>query len=108
MKPMVCVDFDGVLNTYNGWKGVDELYFPRDGSKLFLEELSKKYTVTIFTTRDTVKVRDWMKKYDMYYDNITNVKKGAVCYIDDRGLKFNGNYHETLQELSEFHAWWEE
>lgn len=107
-KPNICIDFDGVLNNYCGWEGVDKLSTPKEGAKWFLEELSKDYTVTIFTTRDTVRVKNWMKKYNMYYDNITNVKRGAFCYVDDRGLTFNGNYEEILEKISNFKAWWED
>ena len=103
----ICVDFDGVLNTYDGWKGEEELFVPREGAKEFLEKLSEEYTVTIFTTRDTAKIKFWMKKYNMYYDNITNIKRGAFCYVDDRGLKFNGDYDETFKQIHKFKAWWE-
>ena len=107
-KPNLCVDFDGVLNNYTGWKGEKELFTPKDGAKEFLEGLSERYTITIFTTRDTAKIKFWMKKYDMYYDNITNIKRGAVCYIDDRAILFNGDYKEILEKVDNFKAYWEE
>jgi hypothetical protein len=37
LKPKhVCVDFDGVLAEYTGWKGPDHLGAPRAGAKHFL------------------------------------------------------------------------
>ena len=107
-KPNVCVDFDGVINTYTGWNGPDDLYKPRQGVKEFLSELREKYTVIIFTVRDTLKVCQWMNLYSLPFDKITNKKVGAVAYIDDRSLKFNGNFDETLTELKNFKAHWEE
>ena len=40
LKPIICIDFDGVLNNYNGYDG-DNLGTPRPGAKEFLEKLSK-------------------------------------------------------------------
>lgn len=104
---IICVDFDGVLNTYTGWRGDSELYVPRDGAKEFLDELNKKYVVYIFTTRDKYKVIDWLDKYGLEYDDVTNSKIGALCYIDDRAIQFNGDYQEVLKELSDFKTYWE-
>jgi len=106
-KAIVCVDFDGVLNTYTGWKGEQELYAPRDGAREFMTGLSRDYRVVVFTTRDNNLVRDWLEKYNILFDDVTSTKVGAVCYIDDRGLKFNGDFNETLNQLSNFKAHWE-
>ena len=107
-KNTVCVDFDGVLNNYTGWKGVTELYTPRDGAKEFMGELRKDYHVVVFTTRDNNLVREWLEKYNILFDDVTSTKIGAVCYIDDRGLQFNGDFNETLNQLSDFKAHWEQ
>lgn len=108
-KPRICVDFDGVLNTYTGWKGREELYKPQEGVYEFLEELDSKFDVVIFTTRDSELVWDWLEKYhlDFFVGEVTDIKGGAVAYIDDRALKFNGDYAETLSELKEFKTHWE-
>lgn len=106
-KPIVCVDFDGVLNTYDGWRGEDELFKPRLYAKAFLDLLSEEYYVVIFTTRNHDKVVEWLDKYDMYYDDVTDIKVGAVAYIDDRAIKFNGLFGETLNELRDFKTHWE-
>ena len=108
-RPRICVDFDGVLNTYSGWKGREELYKPREGVYEFLEELDSKFNVVIFTTRNSDLVWDWLKKYhfDFFVDEVTDIKVGAVAYIGDRALKFNGDYAETLSELKEFKTHWE-
>ena len=109
-RQRICVDFDGVLNTYKGWKGNDELYEPRIGAKEFLEELSVQYYVVILTTRNVEKVWEWLREYglDFLVDEVTDIKVGAVAYIDDRALKFNGNYLETLIELNNFKTHWED
>lgn len=107
-KNVVCVDFDGVLNTYSGWKGETELYTPRNGVREFMSTLRKDYRVVVFTTRDNALVREWLEKYNILFDDVTSTKVGAVCYIDDRAIKFNGDFNETLIELNDFKAHWEQ
>jgi hypothetical protein len=41
----------------------------------------------------------WNKKNVL---GITNIKLAAHSYIDDRALKFNGNWMDTLEELRTF------
>ena len=107
-KENVCVDFDGVLNEYEGWKGEDELYHPKHGVREFLDRLSSKYNIIIFTVRPVEKVTEWMNYHKLRYDKITNQKVPAVAYIDDRAIKFNGDYNATLHKLSRFKTWWED
>lgn len=107
--PIIAVDFDGVLNKYKGWEGENKLSVPQSGVKYFLEELNKDYSVIIFTVRDTDKVKEWLIKYelDKYVLHVTDMKPKAVAYIDDRAIKYNGNYGEVLKELEQFKTWWE-
>ena len=104
----VCVDFDGVLNTYKGYKG-DNLGTPRPGCKEFLEQLSKEYDVVIFSVRRYAKIIKWLNEYNLlqYVVNVTSYKPRAVAYIDDRAIQFNGNYEQTLKELKGFKTYWE-
>ena len=106
MKQKVCVDFDGVLNNYY-YFDEDDLCKPRQGAKEFLEILSQKYTVSIFTARDTSKVQEWLNHYGFKYDKVTNVKEGAIAYIDDRAIHFDGDYKRTLHDLTNFKTYWE-
>jgi hypothetical protein len=41
------------------------------------------------------------------YD-VTSRKLPAHAYIDDRALRFNGDYNETLTELETFKPYWKE
>lgn len=108
-KPIVCVDFDGVLNDYHGYKGSDELYEPLTGAKEFLQKLSEKYTIIILSARTPAKIYDWLIEHDLskYVCDVTRVKPGAVAYIDDRSIRFDGNYHKVLYELERFKTHWE-
>jgi len=105
----LCVDFDGVLNTYTGWQGNDELYSPKDGVKEFLQELAANYKICIFSTRNQTLIENWLEKYDLkkYVFKITDKKEPAYAYIDDRGIKFEGDYLKTIKELKNFKTHWE-
>lgn len=108
-KLTICVDFDGVLNTYTGWQGENELYEPKEGVKEFLSRLNEDFKVIIHTARDPKKVIDWIEKHGLinYIYDVTNKKVPAMVYIDDRAIKFKGDYDLTLFELSQFKTHWE-
>ena len=105
------VDFDGVIhkNSKGFYDGTiyDE---PIEGSYEALEELSKKYTVIIFTAKakpdrglvngktGTELVWEWLKKYDMakFVSKVTSEKPRAVAYIDDKAVEFR-NWDNALR-----------
>lgn len=105
----VAIDFDGVLNTYDGWAGEDELFEPRVGVGYFLARLDETYNVVIFTVRKPRLVWDWLVEYNLsqYVSRVTNKKPKAFVYIDDRALKFDGDYDEIIREVGCFTAHWE-
>jgi hypothetical protein len=107
-KPTVCVDFDGVLNTYTGWAGEDELFEPRPGAREFLEALAAPFTVVIHTTRDAAKIREWLSVHGMadFVFSVTNQKVPAVAYIDDRAIPFAGDFAQAMEALKAFRPHW--
>ena len=108
-KPTVCLDFDGVFNTYNGYDG-DNLGKPRPGLKKFLQQLSKDYSITIFSVRRYSKIITWLEDYNLldYVDNVTSYKVPAVAYVDDRGILFDGDYNKALAQIKDFKPYWSE
>ena len=62
----------------------------------------------LFTTRNTLQAVKWLQTNDIdkYFSNVTNVKGPAVIYIDDRALKFEGDYNKTLTQISDFKVYW--
>lgn len=109
-KPTVCLDFNGVLDTYNGWiyGGNGTEYPPRDGVVAFLEELHQNYTVVVCTVINPVDVQQWLSKHnlDIYIDYVTNIKPVALAYIDDRAIPFNGDFDVCLDKLYTFQPHW--
>jgi len=109
----ICVDLDGVLAKYDGWKGVGVIGNPIPGAADFTKELGKLAHIIIFTTRckqypvgkdhpievtgDTGdvtvsqlqhQVQQWLHRYGFHYDEIYigQGKPIASAYIDDRAL----------------------
>ena len=109
-KPILCVDLDGVLNAFDGWKGADFFHPPRPGAREFLEELNAKgYRVVVFTVRWGPHVESWLAQYGLseYVSMVTDKKPPAFAYIDDRAICFQGDFAKTLDQLEAFKAHWE-
>lgn len=105
----IALDFDGVLNNYTGYDG-DNLGKPREGCREFLETLSQQYNIIIFSARNYTKIIPWLNQHNLvsFVHNVTAIKpNNVVCFIDDRGIQFNGDYNETLEQIQNFKTYWE-
>ena len=105
MKKTVCVDLDGVLAQYDGWKGVERIGDPIPGAVQFTKRLQEIARVVIFTTRTnadpkisgrnesvemlTQRVRRWLDAHGFAYDEIYvgQGKPLAAAYVDDRAAE---------------------
>ena len=109
----ILLDFDGVLNQFKGWTGVYEHYEPVEGAKKFLEALKAEgYYVIIFTARpsdDLPSVAIWLQEHGMwdYVAKVTNVKIPAKVYIDDRAVRFDGDYMDIMDKIKDFAPHWQ-
>ena len=108
-KRTICIDFDGVIAEYNGWKGPDFFGTPKEGAKKFLVKAkSIGFKIVVFTIRPKERIFEWFKEHHLHLpDDITNTKIPAVVYIDDRGLKFHGNFDSLLEEVRTYKTYWE-
>lgn len=109
IKKLILIDLDGVLNTYTGNYKSNYIEPAQDGVKDFLAKLSDKYRIKIFTTRNRLLVSKWLvqNQIDIYIEDITSVKEPCLLYIDDRCIKFDGNYSKVLQTIDNFKTWYE-
>ena len=107
MKPIICIDFDGVLNNYTHYDK-DDLFEPRPGAEQFLQKLSKKYTVIILSARRYTKIMVWLKEHGLleYVAEVTSIKPPAHVYLDDRAVQFNGDYDKALKDIRRFKPYW--
>ena len=102
----VCVDWNGVLDTYQGWQGPDFTYPPREGVGEFLYALMQRgYHVIIYSSRKADLIWHWLRENDLdgfVSDVVSDCKPPAIAYIDDRGIRFEGDFGDVLIELDTF------
>jgi hypothetical protein len=110
-RPIVCVDFNGVLDRYTGWRGPDHWDPPLPGAAEFLRALGEHgFRVVVFTTRFCTQVEDWLAAHGMagWVAEVTDKKPAAHVFVDDRAVCFRGDFGQTLAEVLRFRAHWEE
>ena len=108
IKKTILFDLDGVLNNYNG--KYDKNYIPqiKEGAYNFIKELSNDYKIVIFTTRNTLIATKWLIENGLidFVENVTNVKEPAYLIIDDRCIKFEGDYNNLKEKIKNFNVWY--
>ena len=116
-QPVLAVDFDGVIAEYHGWKGDKSFGEPLPGVTSALRRIQRAgWVVVIWTTREPVGVWQYCTKRGIPVDGINSVvfrnwTKRKICatvYLDDRGMKFPGQWSIGLVEaILDFHPHWE-
>lgn len=115
-KKTVVFDFDGVIHSYkSGWQGAAEIPDPPvPGIKEAIEDIRGiGYEVVVVSTRCAVAegkhaVSKWLFDNGIEVDRVLSKKPAAVCYIDDRAIRFDGHPENLLHQILWFKAWWEE
>ena len=107
-KRTILIDLDGVLNQYTG--NFEKDYIPpiKEGAKEFLKNLSNNFELKLFTTRNKILASKWLIENDIdnLFIDITNTKDLAWLYIDDRCLKFDGEYSFLEEQINNFKPWY--
>lgn len=104
-RPRVCVDLDGVLAKYDGWKGPEHIGAPLPGALEFAWSLNEVADIVIFTSRVSadlaaetgrsidparmrLKIIDWLERYKFPYRDVYTGqgKPVASAFIDDRAV----------------------
>lgn len=129
-NPIICVDFDGVIHSYNsGWKGVDQI--PDEPVPGAIEWLMAHLPtpepighfgnyigpeVQIYSSRSKESsgikaMQEWLIKHGLPKAYITDgvlkfptQKPPAFLTIDDRAICFNGKF-PTAEEMMSFKPW---
>ncbi len=109
----ILIDLDGVIHIYNGWND-GKLGDVIQNTKESIDDIRntfKNVDIIIYTTRackaennDNTKqyienVKKFLEKNNIYYDDITGEKLGALIYIDDNGYRFSGNWKKDLPNI---------
>lgn len=113
-RQIVCLDFDGVLHSYDsGWKGIDVIPDPPvDGAFDMLKEYIKYFRVHIYSSRSKTPkgihaMIAWFIDHGFEYcDQLTfdTEKPPAFITIDDRAICFRGTF-PSVQEIKNFKPW---
>ena len=104
-KPRICVDLDGVLAKYDGWKGLEHIGPPLPGAREFAHSLAKIADLIIFSSRCStdaageertrlspgqlkIHIVDWLEKHKVPYTDVYTGqgKPRAAVFIDDRAV----------------------
>lgn len=114
---VVAIDFDGVIHSFEHGFHDGTIYgTPLPGAQKALEYFSTNYTIILFTAKakpdrplvngktGVELVWEWLKKYnlDSYIHQITAEKPRAICYIDDKGIRFT-NWEQTLTDFKTYY-----
>lgn len=105
----VCIDFDGVIHSYrSGWCGIDSIPDPPiHASDRAIERLRRDYRVVVHSARCATKegreaIESWLRKHNIVVDEVCEHKPPAFVYIDDRAIRFQGDWSDTLTQLNDF------
>ena len=114
-KPTVVFDFDGVIHSYtSGWKGTAEIPDPPvPGIGEAITKLRQLgYRVVVVSTRCSTAegmgaVRRFLRDNGIIVDDVMMEKPPAICYIDDRAIRFDGHPEKLVDQITNFHGWLE-
>ena len=110
------IDFDGVIHRNSKGFFDGTVYdVPVEGVYEALQSISKNYTIIVYSAKarkDRMLIKnktgveliwEWLKKYklDKFVTDVTSEKPRAVCYIDDKALRFT-TWGKSLKELKEY------
>ena len=106
-EKIVSIDFDGVLSQYNGWEGEDITGKPIKGAKEFILRLIESgYKPVVFTTRNPELISNWLDEFGFPDIEVTNTKYPSLVYIDDRCVKFDGDFSKLDSDLKDYDVYW--
>lgn len=108
-RKTILIDLDGVLNEYVGEYNSNHIPKMKEGAFNFIKETSKEYNIKLFTTRNKELASKWVieNNLEQYITDITNKKEIAWLYIDDRCIKFEGNFSLLTEQIKSFKPWYE-
>ena len=114
-KKTVVFDFDGVIHSYtSGWKGAEDIPDPPvPGISEAIERIRMAgYRVVVVSTRcyrpeGMGAVRRYLRDNGIVVDDVMMEKPPAICYIDDRAIRFDGHPEKLVDQVTNFHSWLE-
>ena len=124
-KPILCLDFDGVLHSYtSGWQGAEVIPDPPvPGAMHFIWDATDHFRVAIFSSRSNrlrgrAAMERWLRMHFREYwaadrttcdDKLAEIewpteKPAAFITLDDRAITFDGTW-PNIEMLLNFKPW---
>ena len=123
MKPILCLDFDGVIHLYTSkWQGAEIIPDePVPGAIAFMLAALHEFDVVIFSSRSNQPgglkaMREWLRKHagQTWHESpagpgledvrFVTEKPPATVTLDDRALTFTGIF-PAVSQLKSFKPW---
>lgn len=108
-RQTICLDFDGVVHSYrSGWQGAGSIPDPPiHGTDKAIARLRQDYEVVIHSARCATAagreaIARWLAKHHIEVDAICEHKPPAMVYIDDRAIRFEGSWADTMGQIHQF------
>lgn len=105
----ICLDFDGVIHSYqSGWQGVEVIPDPPIHKvDLAIKRLRKNFRVVVHSARCRSKagvaaIENWLANHDIEVDEVCEHKPPAHVYVDDRAVPFSGDWDQTIADVHAF------
>ncbi|MDB4337439.1 hypothetical protein OAA09_00315 [bacterium] len=113
----VGVDFDGVIHLCSKGFYDGTIYDPPiEGSREALKKLAENFVIIMYSAKAKPDrplisgktgielIWEWLKKHKMdeFVKEVTSEKPRAVFYIDDKAVRFEGNWKETFEKLETY------
>lgn len=103
---VIAIDFDDTLQDRSNVLPGYRMGQPTRGAILATQRIAQDHTIIIFTARRVQDprvykaVEDWLNHFQIPHSGITNIKRPEFeVYIDNRALRFNGDWANTLADL---------
>lgn len=97
----ILVDLDNTIANNSGLPDF-KLLGPLGGAKQALDELAKKFKITIYTARAWSEyniIEGWLDQHEIPHRRIICGKPLGRFIIDDKNIEFNGNWEETIKKI---------
>jgi hypothetical protein len=105
----ICLDFDGVLHSYRShWCGSEIIPDPPiHGTRESIARLRQQYRVVVHSARCHTEggrraIQAWLARHEIVVDEVCEHKPPAMIYVDDRAIRFRGNWDNVLDEIRDF------
>ena len=110
----ICLDFDGVICESRGKYIKPDVIEgePIPGAQEAIDymRIIEGYRIVVYSSRCNWRIgieaiRAWLSTHNIVVDQICENKPLAHVYVDDRGVCFNGNWRQTITDITAFRQW---